>query len=231
MPRTRKAKPADAPDTGPSSLRVLKKYPNRRLYDTRTSSYITLVEVKRMVLDGEPFEVRDAKSGDDLTRSILLQIILEQESGGVPIFSTPMLAQLIRFYGHAMQGLMGQWLERNLHTFAEMQQRLVGTGKGLADTPVFHPEAWASWLQGQPPALVPGMMGDYMNQSAALMAQMQDQMARQAAGFFGGVAPVARGATPQAPGEATSPARAPAARASRVPTRGGRPRGKPGRTE
>ena len=230
MPKQARADAGSPPEATPGP-RVLKKYPNRRLYDTRGSSYITLAAVREMVLEGEPFEVRDAKSGDDLTRSILLQIILEQESGGVPIFSTPMLAQLIRFYGHAMHGLMGQWLERNLHTFAEMQQRLVGTGKGLADTPVFHPEAWASWLQGQPPALVPGMMGDYMNQSAALMAQMQDQMARQAAGFFGGAAPVARGATPQAPGEATSLARAPAARASRVPTRGGRPRGKPGRTE
>ena len=105
MPRSRRASPAPAPDERPAGPRVLKKYPNRRLYDTRTSSYITLAEVKQMVLDAEPFEVRDAKSGEDLTRSILLQIILDEETGGVPMFTTQMLAQLIRFYGHAMQGV------------------------------------------------------------------------------------------------------------------------------
>ena len=78
-------------------LRVLKKYPNRRLYDTQTSSYITLADVKRMVLDGVDFEVHDAKTQEDLTRSILLQIILEEETGGVPMFSTNSLAQIIRF--------------------------------------------------------------------------------------------------------------------------------------
>ena len=101
---------AEAAETAPSALpkaapaadgavRVLKKYPNRRLYDTRTSSYITLTDVKQMVLGGEAFEVRDAKTGDDLTRSILLQIILEEETGGMPMFTTPMLSQVIRFYG------------------------------------------------------------------------------------------------------------------------------------
>src|ERR1700761_5293813 len=94
--------PAAEGDAGATGTRVLKKYPNRRLYDTRTSSYITLADVKKMVLAGEQFDVRDAKTGEDLTRSILLQIILEEESGGVPMFSTPMLAQIIRFYGHSM---------------------------------------------------------------------------------------------------------------------------------
>jgi polyhydroxyalkanoate synthesis repressor PhaR len=100
MPASRRAAAQGADTQGP---RILKKYPNRRLYDTRASSYITLADVKKMVLDNERFEVRDAKTGDDLTRSILLQIILEEETGGVPMFSTQMLAQIIRFYGHAMQ--------------------------------------------------------------------------------------------------------------------------------
>ena len=199
MPKS--APQAAAPPEVPAGPRVLKKYPNRRLYDTQASSYITLAEVKRMVLEGEPFEVRDAKSGEDLTRSILLQIILEEESGGLPIFSTPMLAQLIRFYGHAMQGLMGQWLEKNLQTFGEMQQRVVGSGAGLVDATAFKPEAWTSWLQGQPPGLMPGLMGDYVNQSAAMMTQMQEQMARQAAGFFGGMA----GLAPSPAAEAAGP--------------------------
>jgi polyhydroxyalkanoate synthesis repressor PhaR len=120
-----RAKPADD-DSGAAAVRVLKKYPNRRLYDTQSSSYITLADVKQMVLDGQPFEVRDAKGGEDLTRSILLQIILEEESGGVPMFSTETLSQIIRFYGHAMQGAMGAWFEQNMKAFSEMQGRVLG---------------------------------------------------------------------------------------------------------
>jgi polyhydroxyalkanoate synthesis repressor PhaR len=205
---------AAAPPEASAGPRVLKKYPNRRLYDTQASSYITLAEVKRMVLDAVPFEVRDAKSGEDLTRSILLQIILEEESGGLPIFSTPMLAQLIRFYGNAMQGLMGQWLEKNLQTFGDMQQRVVGSGAGLVDAAAFKPEAWAAWLQGQPPAMMPGLVGDYVNQSAAMMAQMQEQMTRQAAGFFGGMAAL----TPSAATAATASSAAGETEANAAPT-------------
>src|SRR3954454_16278889 len=106
-----------------SQLRLIKKYPNRRLYDTKTSSYITLADVKQMVLKQEEFQVIDAKSGEDLTRSILLQIILEEESGGVPMFTQDMLANIIRYYGHAMQGLMGSYLERSIVTFHEAQKR------------------------------------------------------------------------------------------------------------
>src|SRR5438552_17134701 len=80
--------------------RVIKKYPNRRLYDTDTSTYITLAEVKQLVMENEPFIVRDAKTNEDLTRSILLQIILEEEAGGQPMFSEAALANLIRIYGH-----------------------------------------------------------------------------------------------------------------------------------
>jgi polyhydroxyalkanoate synthesis repressor PhaR len=119
-------KPAAGLDAGAPGVRVLKKYPNRRLYDTQSSSYITLADVKQMVLDGQDFEVRDAKDASDLTRSILLQIILEEESGGVPMFSTETLAQIIRFYGHTMQGAMGAWFEQNMKAFADMQGRVLG---------------------------------------------------------------------------------------------------------
>ncbi|MBK1615588.1 polyhydroxyalkanoate synthesis repressor PhaR [Rubrivivax gelatinosus] len=153
MPSSRRAPAADA--NAPPGPRTLKKYPNRRLYDTRSSSYITLADVKRMVLAGEEFEVRDAKSGDDLTRSILLQIILEEESGGVPTFSTPMLSQIIRFYGSAMQGPMGAMLEQNLQAFVEMQKQFVG---------------------GQAPVLQ-NLMAGYLDQSRAVFEAMQDQMA------------------------------------------------------
>src|SRR5450759_934529 len=111
--------------------RVIKKYPNRRLYDTDTSSYITLAEVKQLVMDGAPFVVRDVKTGDDLTRSILLQIILEEESNGSPMFTAPVLARVIRFYGHAMQGLMGGYLEKNIQSLMEVQAKFAEQSKGL----------------------------------------------------------------------------------------------------
>jgi len=168
-----------APVSGP---RILKKYPNRRLYDTQLSSYITLADVKAMVLSAEHFEVRDAKTGEDLTRSILLQIILEEETGGVPIFSAPMLSQLIRFYGHAMQGMMGSYLEKNLQTFTDIQTRLAEQGLPVAQSP----ELWTQFLNGQAPA-VQGLMGNYMEQSRKMFVQMQEQMAKQAGALFPGM--------------------------------------------
>src|SRR5258705_6857150 len=157
MPSARRAsgpdpKVASAADST-SGPRILKKYPNRRLYDTQLSTYITLADVKAMVLTGEPFEVRDAKSGEDLTRSILVQIILEEETGGVPMFSSQMLAQIIRFYGHAMQGMMGSYLEKNLQTFTDIQARLAEQSKGLYDPKAMSPELWTQFLNGQAPAV------------------------------------------------------------------------------
>ncbi|MGD9549977.1 MAG: polyhydroxyalkanoate synthesis repressor PhaR, partial [Burkholderiaceae bacterium] len=103
--------------TAKPAARVIKKYPNRRLYDTGTSTYITLDEVRQLVMAHEDFVVRDAKTGEDLTRSILLQIILEEEAGGAPILTEAVLANIIRFYGHAMQGFMGAYLEKNIQAF------------------------------------------------------------------------------------------------------------------
>ncbi len=185
MPSPRRsAAPGGAEGAAPSGPRVLKKYPNRRLYDTQTSSYITLADVKRMVLDGETFEVRDAKTAEDLTRSILLQIILEEETGGVPMFSTQMLAHIIRFYGHAMQGLMGSYLEKNLQTFVDLQGRFAEQTKGLYDPKSFTPEMWSQFLTGQAP-MMQGLMGNYLEQSKALFEQMQESM--KAGGLFPGV--------------------------------------------
>ncbi len=106
-----------------ASPRVIKKYPNRRLYDTRVSSYITLEEVRQLVLSSENFEVRDAKTNEDLTRTVLLQIIAEHEQHGQPIFSTALLSQIIRFYGDAMQGFVGGYLENSLKVFLEQQHK------------------------------------------------------------------------------------------------------------
>ena len=178
MPASRRAAPAGTENQG---LRVLKKYPNRRLYDTRASSYITLADVKRMVLDNEPFEVRDAKTGEELTRSILLQIILEEEMGGMPMFSTPLLAQIIRFYGHAMQGLMGAYLEKNLQAFGEMQARFAEQSKGAG----FDPQLWSQFMSGQAP-MMQGLMGNYLEQSKNLFLQMQEQF-QSAGNIFPGM--------------------------------------------
>lgn len=104
-----------------ADIRVIKKYPNRRLYDTEISSYITLEDVRQLICDGEKFEVIDAKSGEDLTRTVLLQIIAEHEERGQPIFSTELLTQIIRFYGDALQGFMGNYLERSMQLFLDQQ--------------------------------------------------------------------------------------------------------------
>jgi polyhydroxyalkanoate synthesis repressor PhaR len=106
-----------------AALRIIKKYPNRRLYDTEISSYITIEDVRQLIVDGEDFEVRDAKTGDDLTRTVLLQIISEQEQDGEPILSTQLLSHIIRFYGDSMQGFMGNYLERSMQLFMEQQQQ------------------------------------------------------------------------------------------------------------
>ena len=118
---------------GKPAQRVIKKYPNRRLYDTDTSTYITLAEVKQLVMDSESFVVRDAKRNEELTRSILLQIILEEEAGGAPMFSEAALANLIRFYGHAAQGFMGSYLEKNVQAFTDIQAKLAAQSKTMFD--------------------------------------------------------------------------------------------------
>jgi polyhydroxyalkanoate synthesis repressor PhaR len=158
--------------------RVIKKYPNRRLYDTETSTYITLTEVKELVLGYKDFIVSDAKTGDDLTRSILLQIILEEESGGVPMFSSDMLSNIIRYYGHAMQGLMGSYLERSIFAFHEAQKRF---------------QSQATTLYGELPKmpLVPGQavpqaMGGYLEKGAKAVIDLQEELRSQALKLFSG---------------------------------------------
>jgi len=104
--------------------RLLKKYPNRRLYDTRISSYITLSDVRQLVLDGESFEVRDARTDQDITRLVLLQIIIEREEEGQPMLSAMALQLMIRFYGDPLHGFMGRYIERSLQLFLEQQHAL-----------------------------------------------------------------------------------------------------------
>ena len=180
---TRNSKPAvpAAPIrrwAGAPRERVIKKYPNRRLYDTQASAYITLAQVRQLVMERAPFVVRDAKSGEDLTRSILLQIILEEEAGGAPMFSQEVLAHIIRFYGHAMQGFMGTYLEKNIQAFMEIQAKLAEQSRSVS------PETWTQFMRVQSP-MMQGLMGNYLEQSKNMFLQMQEQMSRQTQQMLG----------------------------------------------
>ena len=167
-----------------SAERLIKKYPNRRLYDTQTSSYITLADVKQLVLDAEDFTVVDAKSTEDLTRSILLQIILEEEAHGVPMFSSGVLSQIIRYYGHAMQGMMGSYLEKNVQAFTDIQNKFAGSAAGALEGKPFNTEMWTQFMNIQGP-MMQGMMTNYIEQSKSLFIQMQEQMQNQTKSMFG----------------------------------------------
>ncbi len=167
-----------------TKLRLIKKYPNRRLYDTANSGYITLADVKKMVLEQIEFQVIDAKSGDDLTRTILLQIILEEEAGGMPMFSSEMLAQMIRFYGSAQQTIMGQYIEQNVKAFMANQKKLQDQAKQVyGDKMMLTPDLWKQFMQMQAPAMQ-GMLGNYLEQSAKLFMDMQQRMQDQTRGMF-----------------------------------------------
>jgi len=167
-------------------LRLIKKYPNRRLYDTATSSYITLTDVKALVLEQVPFKVVDAKTNEDLTRSILLQIILEEESAGAPMFSSDMLSQIIRFYGNAMQGMMGNYLEKNIQTFMEIQRKLQEQSLAkFGEGGIGGNDAWSQFIKMQGPA-IQGLMGSYLEQSASTFVEMQQQLQKQARNMFSG---------------------------------------------
>ncbi|QGU34019.1 polyhydroxyalkanoate synthesis repressor PhaR [Thermochromatium tepidum] len=147
-----------------NSERIIKKYPNRRLYDTEVSRYITLADVRDLVMSGQPFRVLDSANDSDITRAILLQIMLEEESGGQPLFSATMLAQIIRFYGGTLQGAFTRYLESSLDLFAKQQQEMA---RALSDNPF---EAVARLAQ----------------KNVEMWADLQDEFMR-AAGF-----PVAR---------------------------------------
>jgi polyhydroxyalkanoate synthesis repressor PhaR len=152
-----------------ASPRVIKKYPNRRLYDSASSSYITLAEIKQWVIDGVPVQVVDAKTSQDLTRSILLQIILEEEACGSPLFTEKALADMIRFYGHTMQTHMGSFIEKNMHMLKDMVGQYNAHVTPLSDNP-------GKPFAGMQAPAVQHMISGYMEQSQKAVAQMQAQM-------------------------------------------------------
>ncbi len=103
---------------------VIKKYANRRLYNTAASSYVTLDHLSEMVREGVDFVVLDAKTGEDITRSVLTQIIFEQESRGQNLLPVQFLRRLIRFYGDQMQGFLPPYLEMSMESFAKAQDKM-----------------------------------------------------------------------------------------------------------
>lgn len=124
-------------DKDDASVIVIKKYANRRLYNTRTSAYVTLEDLASMVREGVEFVVYDAKSNEDLTRQILTQIIFEEESRGEALLPVQFLRQLIGFYGGQMQGVLPSYLEMSLANFSRQQEqfasqmtRAFGSGSG-----------------------------------------------------------------------------------------------------
>ncbi|MBB3104889.1 polyhydroxyalkanoate synthesis repressor PhaR [Azomonas macrocytogenes] len=160
------------PDHSRNSIRLIKKYPNRRLYDTHTSTHVTLADIRQLVIDEIPFQVVDAKSGEDLTRSILLQVIQEAESGGEPIFSSDMLKGIIRFYG-PFQGMLGSYLDKSIQTVIDIQ-----TQSGVQSS-----QAWSEFMHKQVPVMQ-DLMRQYVEQSKNLYLGTQNLF-----GLFGGRAP------------------------------------------
>jgi polyhydroxyalkanoate synthesis repressor PhaR len=117
--------------------RLIKKYANRRLYDASQSRHITLDDIRGLIVKGDKIRVVEDKSGRDITRHILLQVIAEQEQFGRPILSTQVLEAIIRFYGNPMQGLLAAFLERSVETFLKQQEHLQSQiSKIVANTPL-----------------------------------------------------------------------------------------------
>ena len=170
------------------SVRLIKKYPNRRLYDTRTSAYITLNDVKDLVLSLVNFKVMDAKTSEDLTRSILLQIITEEETTGVPLFTTELLSQMIRFYGHSMQVMLGKYLETNIKSFSDFQYKLQEQSHSLygENNDQVQSDMWSQFMNFQGPAMQT-MMATYMDQNKKMVNTMRDQLKSQSLNMISGL--------------------------------------------
>jgi polyhydroxyalkanoate synthesis repressor PhaR len=164
--------------------RIIKKYPNRRLYDTVNSCYVTLSEVRKLIIDHQSLIVLDAKTQEDITRSILLQIIIEEESGGMPLFSEAALINIIRFYGQFMQGFMGEYLEKNMQSFMDLQREMMGSNK------IPTPELWQELFKLTSPlnksasfsttsSASTELLESYLKRSRDAFDQMQKQLNHQ----------------------------------------------------
>lgn len=148
-------------DNDHSQPRLIRKYTNRRMYDTYTSTHVNVNDIRQLVIDETPFQVVDGKSGEDLTRSILLQIIQEAENDGEPIFSSEMLKGIIRFYG-PLQGMLGSYLEQSIQTVVDLQTK----------ASVQSSQAWSEFMHKQTP-VTSDLMNEYMERSKKLYQSTQ----------------------------------------------------------
>jgi polyhydroxyalkanoate synthesis repressor PhaR len=171
------------PQTVCKSIRLIKKYPNRRLYDIKTSTYITLEDIRNFVVSSEKIQVIDAKTGENLTRSVYLQIVLEAEAGGEPLFTEDALICMIRFYGNTFQGTIGSFLEKNIRAFLDVQIKLQEQNKLLLTAKMYHPEVWINLLS-TPNSATQTMMGTYLEHSKQAFAQMQEALQVQTLALF-----------------------------------------------
>ncbi|MEM6986545.1 MAG: polyhydroxyalkanoate synthesis repressor PhaR [Pseudomonadota bacterium] len=138
------------------SHRLIKKYANRRLYDTVESKHLKLSDIKELIVSGENVKVVDDTTGEDITRALLLQIIVEQEQAGEPMLSVALLSQLIRFYGNPMQAMMTDYLQNSVDTFVDQQRSIQDQmQRMLTSTPLDlmqkNMDMWQSMFNSQKP--------------------------------------------------------------------------------
>lgn len=160
--------------------RIIKKYQNRRLYDTATSTYIVLEDVKQIIVDGELIKVIDVKTEEDVTRSVLLQVILEEEVNGVPMFSNDFLFQIIRFYGKSFQPSLSPFLEQGVDLFRKMQKQFyeqVRDAYGNESIPS-GVEVWKEFVAAQGPKLEASIK-EYVTNNTNTFLKMQEQLQQQ----------------------------------------------------
>lgn len=139
-----------------NTTRVIKKYANRRLYDTLDSKHVTLSDIKTLIVEGNDVQIIDDTDGSDLTRSLLLQIITDQEQEGQPLLNEALLAQLIRFYGNPMQHVMGEYIQQSVDTFVGQQRTIQNQMQELIKTTPMdlvqqNMRLWESMLKGTTP--------------------------------------------------------------------------------
>lgn len=166
-------------------MRIIKKYQNRRLYDTETSSYVILEDIKGMILNGDTLKVVDLKTNEDVTRSILLQIVLEEEIKGVPMFSDEFLYQVICFYGKALQPSLSPFLEQGVELFRKMQKKFYeqirdANGKDQRSSGV---ELWKEFMHQHGP-LIEEVIRDQVQTSTSVFLKMQEQIQAQTRSIF-----------------------------------------------
>jgi polyhydroxyalkanoate synthesis repressor PhaR len=166
-------------------LRIIKKYQNRRLYDTATSTYIILEDIKQIVVEGDTVQVIDVKTKKDVTRSVLLQVILEEEVNGVPMFSNDFLFQIIRFYGKSFQPSVSPFLEQGVELFKKVQKQFyeqLRDAYGREKLPA-GVELWGEFMNQQGPQLE-DMIKEYVQNNTNAFLQMQEQLQKQTEQMF-----------------------------------------------